>query len=177
MISILGIIVILLTAYLFSNDRRNIPLRTVSLAFTLQITFAFIVLYFPAGKDALNGFSAGVSNVIDYGQEGISFLFGSLVQGGFVFAINVLGIIVFFSALISALYHIGFMPKVINIVGGGLQKLLGTGRAESLAATANIFVGMVESPLLIKPHLRTLSNSELFMLMSCGMATVAGTVL
>ncbi|QUM85390.1 MULTISPECIES: NupC/NupG family nucleoside CNT transporter [unclassified Moritella] len=177
MISILGIIVILLTAFLFSKDRRNIPLRTVSLAFTLQITFAFIVLYFPAGKDALNGFSIGVSKVINYGQEGINFIFGGLTSGGFVFAINVLGIVVFFSALISALYHIGLMPKVINIVGGGLQKLLGTGRAESLAATANIFVGMVEAPLVVKPYLKGMSDSQFFAVMTCGLASVAGGTL
>lgn len=177
MISILGIIVILFTAYLFSKDRRNIPFRTVSLAFALQIGFAFLVLYFPAGKDALNGFSAGVSSVIDYGQEGINFLFGSLTSGGFVFAINVLGIIVFFSALISALYHLGIMPKIINVVGGGLQKLLGTGRAESLSATANIFVGMVEAPLVVKPYLKGMSDSQFFAVMTCGLASVAGGTL
>jgi CNT family concentrative nucleoside transporter len=177
MTSILGIIAIIFTAFMCSNNRRNIPVRTVVLAFTLQVSFALLVLYVPAGKEALNGFSVGVSNVINYGQEGINFLFGGLTAGGFVFAINVLCIIVFFSALISALYHIGLMPKVINIIGGGIQKLLGTGRAESLSATANIFVGLVEAPLVVKPYLKGMSDSQFFAVMTCGLASVAGGTL
>ncbi|MBY5944279.1 NupC/NupG family nucleoside CNT transporter [Photobacterium rosenbergii] len=179
MSSLLGIFAILVIAYLLSTDRRNIPVRTVSLAFGLQIIFALLVLYVPAGKDALNAVTAGVSSVIDYGQQGISFLFGGLATGsvGFVFAINVLGIIIFFSGLISALYHIGLMPKVINVIGGGLQRLLGTGRAESLSATANIFVGMVEAPLVVKPYLTKMSDSQFFAVMTCGLASVAGGTL
>ncbi|PSU34040.1 NupC/NupG family nucleoside CNT transporter [Photobacterium lutimaris] len=179
MSSLLGILAILVFAYLISTDRRNIPFRTVSLAFGLQIIFALLVLYVPAGKEVLNAVTAGVSSVIDYGQQGISFLFGGLATGsvGFVFAINVLGIIIFFSALISALYHIGLMPKVINIIGGGLQRLLGTGRAESLSATANIFVGMVEAPLVVKPYLTKMSDSQFFAVMTCGLASVAGGTL
>ncbi|MGF1701667.1 NupC/NupG family nucleoside CNT transporter [Photobacterium makurazakiensis] len=179
MTSLLGIVAILLFAYLLSTDRRNIPFRTVSLAFGLQIVFALLVLYIPAGKEVLNAVTAGVSSVIDYGQEGIAFLFGGLATGsvGFVFAINVLGIIIFFSALISALYHIGLMPKVINFIGGGLQRFLGTGRAESLSATANIFVGMVEAPLVVKPYLKNMSDSQFFAVMTCGLASVAGGTL
>jgi len=177
MTSIFGIIAILFTAIICSKDRRNIPVRTVVGAFALQIGFALLVLYVPAGKEALNSFSGGVSNVINYGQEGINFLFGGLTAGGFVFAINVLCIIIFFSALISALYHIGLMPKVINVIGGFLQKLLGTGRAESLSATANIFVGLVEAPLVVKPYLKGMSDSQFFAVMTCGLASVAGGTL
>lgn len=179
MTSLLGIATILLFAWLLSTDRRNIPLRTVSLAFGLQVIFALLVLYVPAGKEALNAVTATVSSVINYGQEGISFLFGGLASGsvGFVFAINVLGIIIFFSALISGLYHISLMPKVINLIGGSLQKLLGTGRAESLSATANIFVGMIEAPLVVKPYLKNMSDSQFFAVMTCGLASVAGGTL
>ncbi|KLV10404.1 MULTISPECIES: NupC/NupG family nucleoside CNT transporter [Photobacterium] len=179
MSSLFGIAAILLFAYLLSTDRRNIPLKTVSLAFTLQVLFALLVLYVPAGKEALSQVTSAVSSVIDYGQQGISFLFGGLATGsvGFVFAVNVLGIIIFFSALISALYHIGLMPKVINVIGGGLQRFLGTGRAESLSATANIFVGMVEAPLVIKPYLQKMSDSQFFAVMTCGLASVAGGTL
>ncbi|OAN18126.1 transporter [Photobacterium jeanii] len=179
MSSLIGIAAILLFAYLLSTDRRNIPLKTVSLAFLLQIAFALLVLYIPAGKSALNSVTNAVSGVIDYGQQGIAFLFGGLATGsvGFVFAINVLGIIIFFSALISALYHIGLMPKVINLIGGGLQKFLGTGRAESLSATANIFVGMIEAPLVVKPYLKNMSDSQFFAVMTCGLASVAGGTL
>ncbi|MFS1440469.1 NupC/NupG family nucleoside CNT transporter [Vibrio sp. 10N.286.46.E10] len=177
MASLLGIITILVAAWLLSTDRKNIPLRTVSLAFLLQISFALLVLYVPMGKEALNAATGAVSSLINYGQEGINFLFGGLTNNGFVFAINVLGIIIFFSALISGLYHIGFMPKVINLIGGALQKFLGTGRAESLSATANIFVGMIEAPLVIKPYLKHMTDSQLFAVMVCGLASVAGGTL
>ncbi|MGF1753498.1 NupC/NupG family nucleoside CNT transporter [Vibrio makurazakiensis] len=177
MASLLGIFAILVTAWLLSTDRKNIQLRTVSLAFLLQISFALLVLYVPMGKEVLNGVTGAVSHLINYGQEGINFLFGGLTNSGFVFAINVLGIIIFFSALISGLYHIGLMPKVINIIGGGLQKFLGTGRAESLSATANIFVGMIEAPLVVKPYLKHMSDSQLFAVMTCGLASVAGGTL
>lgn len=177
MASLLGIITILVAAWLLFTDRKNIPLRTVSLAFLLQISFALLVLYVPMGKEALNAATGAVSSLINYGQEGINFLFGGLTNNGFVFAINVLGIIIFFSALISGLYHIGFMPKVINIIGGALQKFLGTGRAESLSATANIFVGMIEAPLVVKPYLKHMTDSQLFAVMVCGLASVAGGTL
>ncbi|MFA0316276.1 NupC/NupG family nucleoside CNT transporter [Vibrio cyclitrophicus] len=177
MASLLGIITILVAAWLLSTDRKNIPLRTVSLAFLLQVTFALLVLYVPMGKEVLNAATGAVSSLINYGQEGINFLFGGLTNSGFVFAINVLGIIIFFSALISGLYHIGFMPKVINLIGGALQKFLGTGRAESLSATANIFVGMIEAPLVVKPYLKHMTDSQLFAVMVCGLASVAGGTL
>ncbi|PMP54716.1 NupC/NupG family nucleoside CNT transporter [Vibrio splendidus] len=177
MASLLGIITILVTAWLLSTDRKNIPLRTVSLAFLLQISFALLVLYVPMGKEVLNAATGAVSSLINYGQEGINFLFGGLTNNGFVFAINVLGIIIFFSALISGLYYIGFMPKVINLIGGALQKFLGTGRAESLSATANIFVGMIEAPLVVKPYLKHMTDSQLFAVMVCGLASVAGGTL
>ncbi|EKO3564341.1 NupC/NupG family nucleoside CNT transporter [Vibrio metschnikovii] len=179
MISLLGVIAILSVAWLFSADRKNIRLRTVGLAFLLQVGFALLVLYVPAGKDILNGVTGAVAHLIDYGQEGISFIFGGLASEkvGFVFAIHVLGIIIFFSALISGLYHIGLMPKVINLIGGALQKLLGTGRAESLSATANIFVGMIEAPLVVKPYLKQMSDSQFFAVMTCGLASVAGGTL
>ncbi|NNN47176.1 NupC/NupG family nucleoside CNT transporter [Vibrio sp. 2-2(8)] len=177
--SLLGVVAILFTAWLLSTNRKNIQFRTVSLAFLLQVGFALLVLYVPMGKEVLNSVTGAVSNLINYGQEGIGFLFGGLANGsvGFVFAINVLGIIIFFSALISGLYHIGLMPKVINLIGGGLQKLLGTGRAESLSATANIFVGMIEAPLVVKPYLKYMSDSQFFAVMTCGLASVAGGTL
>ncbi|TQP06783.1 NupC/NupG family nucleoside CNT transporter [Vibrio cholerae] len=179
MSSLLGMGAILLVAWLFSTNRKNINLRTVSLALLLQIFFALLVLYVPAGKEALNRVTGAVSQLINYGQDGIGFVFGGLANGsvGFVFAINVLGIIIFFSALISGLYHLGIMPKVINLIGGGLQKLLGTGCAESLSATANIFVGMIEAPLVVKPYLHKMTDSQFFAVMTGGLASVAGGTL
>jgi CNT family concentrative nucleoside transporter len=179
MTSILGMVVILATAYLLSTNRKNIPLRTVSLALSLQILFAVLVLYVPAGKQALFGVSQIVSGVINYGQQGIQFLFGDLATGsaGFIFAINVLGVIVFFSAVISALYHLGVMPRIIQWIGGALSKLLGTAKAESLSATANIFVGLIEAPLVVKPYLGKMTDSQFFAVMTCGLASVAGGTL
>lgn len=179
MTALLGIVVILACAALFSTNRRRIPLRTVGLALLLQALFAALVLWLPAGQAALNSVSEAVSGVINYGNEGIAFLFGDLVKFklGFIFAFNVLPVIIFFSALIAILYHIGLMPRLISLIGGGLQKFLGTGRAESLSATANIFVGMVEAPLVVKPYLARMSDSQFFAVMSCGLASVAGGTL
>ncbi len=179
MIAVLGIFVLILLAWIISTDRKRIPIKIVSLAFLMQVLFALFVLYVPVGKTILQSITHGVTYVTDYGKDGLSFLFGGLATGsiGFVFAVNVLGIIIFFSALISMLYHIGIMQKVVNVCGGVLQRVLGTGRAESLSATANIFVGMSEVPLVIKPYLKSMDDSQLFAVMTCGLASVAGSTM
>lgn len=184
--SLLGIIVLLLIAFLFSSNKRSISFRTVLGALALQIAIAALVLYVPAGRDALNAMANGVSKVISYGNEGISFLFGGLVSdkmfevfggGGFVFAFRVLPVIIFFSALISLLYYIGVMQWVIRILGGLLQKALGTSKAESMSAAANIFVGQTEAPLVVKPYISKMTESELFAIMAGGLASIAGSVM
>ncbi|HIF9183148.1 TPA: NupC/NupG family nucleoside CNT transporter [Photobacterium damselae] len=179
MIAVLGIFVLILLAWIISTDRKRIPIKMVSLAFLMQVLFALFVLYVPVGKTILQSITHGITYVTDYGKDGLSFLFGGLATGsiGFVFAVNVLGIIIFFSALISMLYHIGIMQKVVNVCGGALQRVLGTGRAESLSATANIFVGMSEVPLVIKPYLKSMDDSQLFAVMTCGLASVAGSTM
>lgn len=184
--SLLGIVVLLLIAFLFSTNKRSISLRTVLGALALQIAIGALVLYVPAGRDALNAMANGVSKVISYGNEGISFLFGGLVSdkmfevfggGGFVFAFRVLPVIIFFSALISLLYYIGVMQWVIRILGGLLQKALGTSKAESMSAAANIFVGQTEAPLVVKPYISKMTESELFAIMAGGLASIAGSVM
>ena len=178
---LLGIICILGIAFLFSNNKRKINIRTVLVALAIQITFAFVVLKWPLGRAALQKITDGVNAVISYANEGISFLVGGIYtpESGIthVFLFNVLGIIIFFSALISVLYYLGIMQIVIKYVGGGLAKLLGTKRAESFSATANIFVGLTEAPLVIKPYIDKLTQSELFAVMVCGLASVSGSVL
>ena len=126
----------------------------------------------------------GVASVIGYSQAGIDFLFGGLgtdamfANGvGFVFAIRVLPVIIFFSSLIAVLYYLGIMQMVIKFIGGGLQKALGTSRTESMSATANIFVGQTEAPLVVRPFIATMTNSELFAIMVGGLASIAGAVL
>ncbi|MFZ7265544.1 NupC/NupG family nucleoside CNT transporter [Avibacterium avium] len=179
-ISIVGIFVLLGIGLLFSNNRKAINFRTIFGALAIQIGFAALILYVPAGRNALLNTAEGVSKVINYGNEGIAFLFGNLADPsnvGFIFAFKVLPIIVFFSALISVLYYIGVMQWVIKIIGGGLQKALGTSKAESMSAAANIFVGQTEAPLVVKPFISRMTESELFTVMVGGTASIAGSVL
>ncbi|TCN74069.1 CNT family concentrative nucleoside transporter [Vibrio crassostreae] len=172
-----GVLALIACAYLLSESRSSINWKTVSRALLLQIGFAALVLYFPWGQLALTSLSNGVSSLLGFADAGIAFLFGDLATEGFIFAIRVLPIIIFFSALISALYYLGVMQKVIQILGGAVQKLLGTSKAESLVATGNIFLSQGESPLLIRPFLKSMTRSELFAVMAGGMASVAGSVL
>ncbi|ENO8417873.1 NupC/NupG family nucleoside CNT transporter [Vibrio mimicus] len=174
---IIGVTVLILCAYLLSESRSAINWKTVSRALLLQIGFAALVLYFPLGQAALSSLSTGVSGLLSFADIGIRFLFGDLADTGFIFAIRVLPIIIFFSALISALYYLGVMQKVIAFIGGGIQRFLGTSKAESLVATGNIFLSQGESPLLVRPFLANMTRSELFAVMAGGMASVAGSVL
>ncbi|EGQ7690945.1 NupC/NupG family nucleoside CNT transporter [Vibrio cholerae] len=174
---IIGVTVLILCAYLLSESRSAINWKTISRALLLQIGFAALVLYFPLGQTALSSLSNGVSGLLGFADVGIRFLFGDLVDTGFIFAVRVLPIIIFFSALISALYYLGVMQKVIALIGGGIQRFLGTSKAESLVATGNIFLSQGESPLLVRPFLANMTRSELFAVMAGGMASVAGSVL
>ncbi|MDA0119697.1 NupC/NupG family nucleoside CNT transporter [Vibrio sp. T11.5] len=174
---LIGVAALLLCAVLLSESRKAINWKTVSRALLLQIGFAALVLYFPWGQTALTSLSNGVSSLLGFADEGIGFLFGDLANTGFIFAVRVLPIIIFFSALISALYYLGIMQKVIEFIGGGIQKFLGTSKAESLVATGNIFLSQGESPLLVRPFLSRMTRSELFAVMAGGMASVAGSVL
>ncbi|PRJ72835.1 NupC/NupG family nucleoside CNT transporter [Haemophilus influenzae] len=179
-ISILGIVVLLGIAYLLSNNRKAICIRTVLGALVIQIVIGAFILYVPIGRDALLGMSNAVSKVIAYANEGISFVFGGLASGesvGFIFAIKVLPVIVFFSALISLLYYIGVMQWIIKLIGGALQKVLGTSKSESMSAAANIFVGQTEAPLVVKPYISKMTESELFAIMCGGLASISGSVL
>ncbi len=155
-------------------------------AWLIQVAIGALVLYVPAGRKVLLAMSEGVANVIAYGNDGISFLFGGLVSdkmfevfggGGFIFALRVLPVIVFFSSLIAVLYYLGIMQLVIRLLGGALRKVLKTSRTESLSATANIFVGQTEAPLVVRPYIATMTRSELFAVMCGGLASVAGSVL
>jgi len=176
--SVVGILALIGIAYIFSTNRKAIKWRTVIAAFAVQFTFAFLVLFTSAGRNALEWISGGVQKVLNTANAGISFVFGTAVGGdNFVFAFQVLTIIVFMSSLIALLYYVGVMQWVIRILGTALAKALGTSRKESLSATANIFVGQTEAPLVIKPYLPSMTQSELFAVMVGGLASVAGSVL
>ncbi len=178
----LGMAALLLIAVFASTNRRAIRLRTVGLALALQVAIGALVLYVPLGRRALEGMAHGVDAVLASGKAGIHFLFGNLVNFsvdgiGFVFALNVLPLVVFFSALIAVLYYLGIMQVVIRIIGGAMARLLGTSQTESMSAVANVFVGQSEAPLVVKPYMPKMSDSEFFAVMCGGMASVSGTVL
>ncbi|ELY2895257.1 NupC/NupG family nucleoside CNT transporter [Cronobacter sakazakii] len=186
LMGLVGMLALLLIAVALSSNRKAINLRTVVGAWLIQVAIGALVLYVPAGRKVLLAMSEGVANVIAYGNDGISFLFGGLVSdkmfevfggGGFIFALRVLPVIVFFSSLIAALYYLGIMQLVIRLLGGALRKVLKTSRTESLSATANIFVGQTEAPLVVRPYIATMTRSELFAVMCGGLASVAGSVL
>jgi CNT family concentrative nucleoside transporter len=177
-IGIIGIAVLVSIAVLLSEDRRRINLRVVGSAFLLQVLIAVVVLYIPAGQRFLGSLSSGVQGVVNHVKAGTGFLFGDLGSGvGFVFALQVLPIIIFISSLMAVLYYINVMQVIVRILGAGLRAIVGTGRVVSLCATANIFIGHTESPLVVKPYLKNLSREQLFMVMSSGLASVSGAIL
>ena len=186
LIGLVGVIVLLSIAVLFSNNRKAINLRTVIGALLLQAIIPAMVLLTSWGASILQSISNGVQSVIDSANIGIAFLFGPLVSdkmielfegNSFIFALKVLPVIIFFGALMSVLYHLNIMQWFIKIFGGGIQKLLGTSRVESMSASANIFLGELEAPLSVKPYLNTMTSSELFAIMAGGLSSVAGAVL
>lgn len=184
--SLVGMVSLLAIAFLLSNNRKAINLRTVGGAFALQFCIGAFILYVPAGQKALGAMASAVSSVLNYGNKGVEFLFGGLISdkmfevfggGGFVFAFRVLPVIVFFSSLVAVLYYLGIMQWFVKIIGGALQKLLGTSKAVSMSAAANIFVGQTEAPLVVKPHVSRMSESDLFAVMVGGLASIAGSVM
>ncbi len=178
-IGLLGVIAIIAIAVIFSKNRRAINFRIVLSAFALQAAVGFFVLYTSVGKDVIGAMAQGVTNILGYANAGIGMVFGQLAGDNFgvVFAIHVLPIIIFFSALMSVLYHLRVMQMIVAGVGGFLQIIIGTRPVESLNAAANVFVGQTEAPLAIKPYLSRVTGPQLFAIMVSGLASVAGTVL
>ncbi|MEO0411033.1 MAG: nucleoside transporter C-terminal domain-containing protein [Pseudomonadota bacterium] len=180
MIGLLGILVLVGIAVLFSENRKNISPRVVGMAFVFQALFAALVLVVPFGKTLLTGAAGGVQNIVDYANVGIDFLFGPLANEetiGFVLALRVLPAIIFVSSLVAVLYHLRIMQLLVITIGGALRKVIGISRVESLCASANIFVGMVEAPLVIRPYLAGLTRAQLFTIMGVGLSTSAGATL
>ncbi|MBT8107742.1 MAG: NupC/NupG family nucleoside CNT transporter [Gammaproteobacteria bacterium] len=180
LIGIVGILVILGIAFAASSNRKAVNLRIVGAAFVLQVLVAVFVLYTSWGSIAIDKMSTGVLAVIGFSRDGIDFVFGGLSNPdtiGFSFAVNVLPIIIFFSALMSVLYHLRIMEWVVKLVGGFLHRVIGTGAVESMNAAANIFVGQTEAPLVVRPYLKGLTEPQMFAVMVSGLASIAGTVL
>jgi concentrative nucleoside transporter, CNT family len=190
LMSLIGIFVLLGLAWLLSSDRRRINLRTVVVGISLQLLFGVLLLWWEPGRAVFRMLSDGVASFLALSDDGARFLFGNLADPahfftdgsrwpgfGFQFAFKVLPTIIFFSAVMSILYHLGVMQRVIRVMARAMQKLLGTSGSETLSVTANVFVGQTESPLLIRPFLATMTRSELLTVMVGGFATVAGGVL
>ena len=178
-LGVVGIAAILAIAFLFSTDRKAIRLRVVGAAFALQALIAVIVLYSNWGRAGIEGMSMGVADLLGYAGKGTEFLFGPSAKNPLAntFAIAALPVIIFFAALVSILYYLGIMQRVVRWVGGAIGWVTGISRVESLSAAANIFVGQSESPLVIRPYLAALTPPQLFTVMVVGMAGVAGTIL
>ncbi len=179
LIGLAGIAVILLIAFALSTDRRAIRPRVVGSAFALQAGIAVLVLYTDWGRAGIEAMARGVSNLLGYANKGTEFLFGPAASNPLAntFALGALPVIIFFAALVSILYYLGIMQRVVRWVGGAIGAITGISRVESLGSAANIFVGQSESPLVVRPYLAALTPAQLFTLMVVGMAGVAGTIL
>ena len=190
LIGILGILAILGLAYIISNDRNKINKKLIFWGISLQLFFALLILKVPGGKFVFNSIDIFIKKILDFSVEGSKFLFGNLADDslyfpndgswpgfGFQFAFLVLPTVIFFSSIMSVLYHIGFMQKIIKQISKLMQKTMGTSGAETTSISANIFVGQTEAPLVIKPFISKMTNSELMAIMTGGFATVAGGVM
>lgn len=175
--NLLGILAILAIAFLLSVGKRRIRPRVVLSAFALQALMAFLVLGTTGGRFVIQGMADGVSALLSYANRGTEFLFGADNPLANTFALGALPVIVFFAALVSILYYLGIMQRVVRWVGGAIGWVTGVSQVEALGAAANIFVGQSESPLVVRPYLAALTPSRLFTLMTVGMAGVAGTIL
>ena len=196
---LLGLGLLLATAWLLSVDRRSISWRVVAWALGLQIAFALLVLRTPLGVAAFDGINRAVLALLHYGEEGAGFVFGNLVgdhvpvgiaddgsfsrtpgrvaRTGAYFAFGILPNIIFVASLVTVLYHLGIMQRIVGGVAWVMRKTMRTSGAETLCAASNIFIGLMESPLVVKPYVERMTESELMTVMTAGMATIAGTVL
>ena len=184
--SVLGIAALLLLAFAISDNRRMIRPRTVLAALATQIGIGALILFVPAGRAVLSAMAIGVNHVISYGNAGIGFVFGALVKDhmmevfggeGYVFGLRVLPMIIFVTALVSVLYHLGIMRWIVLVLGTLFEKLLGVSRLESFSAVTTIFVGQSEMPAVVKPFVPKMTGPELFAVMASGMSAVTGSVL
>ncbi|AGB41509.1 nucleoside transporter [Halobacteroides halobius DSM 5150] len=176
-IGIIGMFVLLGIAYAVSENRKEIDYHPVIGGILLQLTFAFIILKWPLGKRLFEKLSDFVAKILGFSTDGANFLFGSLMDTGFSFALSVIPTIIFFSSLMSVLYYLGVVQKVVKYMAKVMKKTMDLSGAESLSAAANVFVGQTEAPLVVKRYVPDMTRSEIMALMTGGMATVAGGVM
>ncbi len=180
LIGLLGIALLLGVAWAVSEHRRHIQWQTIVIGLLLQLSLAIFVLWVPFGRTVFETLGSGFVTLIGYTQAGSAFIFGDLANAeefGFIFAFQVLPTIIFFASLMACLYHLGVMQKIVEWMAVIMTRFMKVSGSESLATAANVFVGQTEAPLVVRPFIAGMTRSELFALMTGGMATIAGGVL
>jgi len=180
-IGLLGIAALILLAWTLSASRRAIRWQPIVMGLALQALLAFLLLRFRPVVALFDAFAAAVTKVISFADEGTRFIFGNAADAGgawgFIFAVKVLPIIIFFASLMAVLYHLGVMQRVIALLASVLRRTLGITGVEAMSASANIFVGQTEAPLTVRPFIARMTRSQLMCVMTCGFATIAGSVM
>lgn len=180
-IILLGIILVLLLMYLISSKKKDIKMSIVAKAMIAQFVIAILLVKFPYGRIVVSKISQVVIEVLNYGFNGLSFVFGSLADPGqatgFIFVVTVFGNIVFLSALVSALFYLGVLGFVVKIIGKVVGKFLGTSQVESFVAVANMFLGQTESPILVSKYLGSMTQSEIMVVLVSGMGSMSATII
>ena len=175
-----GLAVLIGIVWLFSNNRRAVDWKLVSTGVILQIAFAALVLLVPGGRQVFDWLSHGFVAILGFVNEGSNFIFGSLMDietYGFIFAFRVLPTIIFFSALMGVLYHLGVMQAVVRAMAWAITKVMRVSGAETTSVCASVFIGQTEAPLTVRPYIPKMTESELITMMIGGMAHIAGGVL
>lgn len=178
LVGILGIVVVLATCYLMSNNRRAISWRLVAAGIGLQVVFALLILKVPGGREVCAFLGDGIQKLLDFALEGATFVVGEkYAKGEFIFLVRVGASIIFMSALTSLAYYLGILQRIVKALAKLMTKTMGVSGAEALSAGAEVFIGQVEAQLVIKPYIARLTNSEILSVMSCAMATISGGIL
>ena len=176
--NILGIISLLGVFYLMSNDKKSINVKLIVKALLLQLLFTYFIVKVPVGIQMITALSDVFSNALGHGTEGLRFVFGNLTNDQSIFIVNSLSGIIFVATLIGVLNHFGIIELIVTILGGGLSKLLGVEKNESMVAVSNIFLGQTEAPLLLgKEKLSSMTESQLFLVLVSGMGSVSASIL
>lgn len=175
-----GLAVLLGITWLFSNNRKAVDWKLVATGIVLQIGFAALVLLVPGGRDVFDWLGKGFVKILNFVNEGSNFIFGSLMDVptyGFIFAFQVLPTIIFFSALMGVMYHLGVMQAIVRVMAAAITKVMRVSGAETTSVCASVFIGQTEAPLTVRPYIARMTQSELITMMIGGMAHIAGGVL
>ncbi|HER7808694.1 TPA: NupC/NupG family nucleoside CNT transporter [Streptococcus pyogenes] len=179
--SIIGILLILGIVYAISFNRKSVSLSLIGKVLIVQFIIALILVRIPLGQQIVSVVSTGVTSVINCGQAGLNFVFGSLADSGaktgFIFAIQTLGNIVFLSALVSLLYYVGILGFVVKWIGKGVGKIMKSSEVESFVAVANMFLGQTDSPILVSKYLGRMTDSEIMVVLVSGMGSMSVSIL